>query len=110
MASSRSPANNAYPVAAITADGAETWICKLYHKLESYVATLELWDSVLLHEVHTSTTIHTIAQYLKDPNETVIIASDGSLSEEDNSMSFGWIMANADEEILAKHAGPAYGK
>eukprot|EP00957_Ditylum_brightwellii_P067117 5094726-Ditylum_brightwellii.AAC.1 len=25
-------------------------------------------------------------------------------------MSYGWIMANADEEILFKHVGPAYGK
>eukprot|EP00957_Ditylum_brightwellii_P071631 5445646-Ditylum_brightwellii.AAC.1 len=25
-------------------------------------------------------------------------------------MSYGWIIANADEEILAKQAGPAYGK
>eukprot|EP00957_Ditylum_brightwellii_P004538 345450-Ditylum_brightwellii.AAC.1 len=59
--------------------------------------------------VHTSTTIHTISQHVQDSNETVIIASNRSLSEEDNSMSYGWIMANTDKEILAKHAGPAYG-
>eukprot|EP00957_Ditylum_brightwellii_P118461 9034917-Ditylum_brightwellii.AAC.1 len=73
MASLWSPANNAYPVSATTADDAEIWICKPYHTyiahpspvintFESYVTTLELWDSVLLHEVHPSTTIHTIAQ------------------------------------------------
>eukprot|EP00957_Ditylum_brightwellii_P116220 8864845-Ditylum_brightwellii.AAC.1 len=121
MTSSWSLANNAYPVSATTTDLAEVWICKPYftciahpppvtNTFESYFATLELWDSVLLQEVHISKTIHTIAQYLQDPNETVIIASNGSLSEEDNTISYGWIMANADEEILANHVGPVYGK
>ena len=38
------------------------------------------------------------------------IVNNGSSIEEENIMTFGWIIVNNDKEILAQHAGPTFGQ
>eukprot|EP00957_Ditylum_brightwellii_P205536 15344294-Ditylum_brightwellii.AAC.1 len=38
------------------------------------------------------------------------VASDGSASEEENTLSFGWVISLLDSTTLATHSGPAFGQ
>eukprot|EP00957_Ditylum_brightwellii_P187941 14309328-Ditylum_brightwellii.AAC.1 len=45
-----------------------------------------------------------------DPSTTFIVATDGSSSDDEILMSFGWKMSLQDDMILAEHYGPAFSK
>eukprot|EP00957_Ditylum_brightwellii_P138643 10567318-Ditylum_brightwellii.AAC.1 len=42
------------------------------------------------------------------PTTTTLVASDGSASEQENTMPFGWVTNLLDSTILATHSGPRY--
>eukprot|EP00957_Ditylum_brightwellii_P179924 13706101-Ditylum_brightwellii.AAC.1 len=112
---------NAYPVHTTSVDGAKMWMHRIFHTdiiqppssiittFDSYLNTLEQWDYLLLKEIVLETSAHEIAQICQTDAQ-INIASSGSSVEEENTMIFGWIIVNKDEEILAEHAGPAFGQ
>eukprot|EP00957_Ditylum_brightwellii_P176612 13451035-Ditylum_brightwellii.AAC.1 len=53
--------------------------------------------------------IHHIAQLLSCPTTTFLIASDGSSSEDDDVMTFGWKIILEGTTLLVHHTGPAFG-
>eukprot|EP00957_Ditylum_brightwellii_P054046 4094032-Ditylum_brightwellii.AAC.1 len=42
------------------------------------------------------------------PTTAILVASDGSASEQENTMSFGWVISLLDLMTLATHSGPAF--
>eukprot|EP00957_Ditylum_brightwellii_P160943 12253427-Ditylum_brightwellii.AAC.1 len=44
------------------------------------------------------------------PTITILVASDGLASEQENTMSFGWVTSILDSTTLATHSGPAFGQ
>ena len=75
----------------------------------SYLHTLEYWESSLLDNIILHKPIHLIAQYWLQGMEKIVIASDGSSSEDDNIMSFGWKIVTSSDKHLAEHSGLAFG-
>eukprot|EP00957_Ditylum_brightwellii_P036949 2796870-Ditylum_brightwellii.AAC.1 len=43
------------------------------------------------------------------PTTTILIASDGSASKQENTMSFGWVLSLLNSKTFATHSGPAFG-
>eukprot|EP00957_Ditylum_brightwellii_P036907 2794704-Ditylum_brightwellii.AAC.1 len=77
---------------------------------ESYLSTLDKWDALLLQEVELHKSVHKIAQVCHSDTQSIIIASDKSFVDKENVMKFGWRIVNKGEDILAEHAGPAFGQ
>eukprot|EP00957_Ditylum_brightwellii_P064705 4910964-Ditylum_brightwellii.AAC.1 len=114
------PTSTLYPIQATTVDRAKMWMCKPYHTniehplpliimtFESYLSTLDKWGALLLQDMVLHQSIYEISQFCHRDTERIIIARDGSSSEEDNLMTFGWRIVNSEEDILAEHAGPAF--
>eukprot|EP00957_Ditylum_brightwellii_P096350 7338471-Ditylum_brightwellii.AAC.1 len=115
------PTCNAYPVHATSVDSAKTWMYKPFYidiiqpppsiiaTFDSYLNTLEQWDYLLLKDIVPETSAHEMA-HICLTDVKINIASDGSSVEEENKMTFGWIIVNADKEILAEHAEPVFGQ
>eukprot|EP00957_Ditylum_brightwellii_P209424 15361709-Ditylum_brightwellii.AAC.1 len=51
---------------------------------DSYLAMLQEWDYILLQDIEFYKPTHHIAQLSSHPTTTILIASDGSSSEEDD--------------------------
>eukprot|EP00957_Ditylum_brightwellii_P039929 3022851-Ditylum_brightwellii.AAC.1 len=67
------------------------------------------WDASILDIIYLHKPIHSIAQYTARLTTMIIIASDGSSSESDNIMTFGWKIVLEDSTLLATYAGQAFG-
>eukprot|EP00957_Ditylum_brightwellii_P211763 15366575-Ditylum_brightwellii.AAC.1 len=80
-----------------------------HYDFESYLNTSESWDSLLLKDLALEISTYEIAQICQT-DAHINMASDGSSVEEESKKTFGWIIVNNDEEILAEHAGPAFGQ
>eukprot|EP00957_Ditylum_brightwellii_P074625 5670846-Ditylum_brightwellii.AAC.1 len=116
------PTSNSYPVHATTIDSAETWMCCTHHTLlpiphtpqismfNTYLNTLDYWESSLLDNITMYQPIHTIVQHWSQGSTKLVITSDRSASEDDNIMTFAWKMVTPSEEPLAEHSGPAFGQ
>eukprot|EP00957_Ditylum_brightwellii_P177977 13556467-Ditylum_brightwellii.AAC.1 len=76
---------------------------------KSYLNTLEPWNYLLLKDLVLELSAYETAQICQT-DACINIASDGSSVEEENIMTFGWIIVNNDKEIFVEHAGPAFGQ
>eukprot|EP00957_Ditylum_brightwellii_P091669 6980244-Ditylum_brightwellii.AAC.1 len=115
------PTPDSFPVYATTINGAVTWVCYQYHTslpipqaprittFPSYLQTLEYWESSLLDNINLHKPVHLLAQYWSQEAEKIVIASNGSSSEDDNIISFGWKIVSASDKPLAEHFGLAFG-
>eukprot|EP00957_Ditylum_brightwellii_P088886 6768372-Ditylum_brightwellii.AAC.1 len=113
---------DSYPIHTTTIDGAETWMCCTHHTLlpiprtpqvsifNTYLNTLDYWESSLLDNVTVYQPIHAIAQLWSQGSAKLVIASDGSASKDDNIMTFSWKMVTCSEEPPAEHSGLAFGQ
>ena len=100
ISTSWNPTPDSFPVHATTIDGAETWMCHPHHTsipipqtplitmFASYLHTLEYWESSLLDNVILHQPTHLIAQHWSQGMVKIVIANNGSSSEDDNIMSF----------------------
>eukprot|EP00957_Ditylum_brightwellii_P153248 11663703-Ditylum_brightwellii.AAC.1 len=76
---------------------------------ESYLNTLEPQDYLPLKDLGLEISAYKIAQICQT-DAHINIASNSSSIEEENIMTFGWIIVNSNKEILEEHAGPALGQ
>eukprot|EP00957_Ditylum_brightwellii_P183604 13984855-Ditylum_brightwellii.AAC.1 len=76
---------------------------------KSYLTTIQEWEQMLLKNVKYFEPVHYIAQLMTRPTTTIFIASDGSASEQDDTMPLGWKISLLDAIILATHFVPAFG-
>eukprot|EP00957_Ditylum_brightwellii_P129899 9908283-Ditylum_brightwellii.AAC.1 len=91
------------PVQATFIDGAQLWVLmrkKFYTSIpspvspivsmsESHLNTLQEWEQTLIQNTECHEPIHHIAQLMARPTTTILVASDGSASKQENIMSFG---------------------
>eukprot|EP00957_Ditylum_brightwellii_P107016 8165621-Ditylum_brightwellii.AAC.1 len=98
------PTNTSSPVHTTSIDGAQLWVltCKTFYTsisvtvapiistFESHLNTLQEWEKMLLQNTECHELIHQIAQLMTRPTTTILVASDGSASKQENTMSFGW--------------------
>eukprot|EP00957_Ditylum_brightwellii_P065333 4955442-Ditylum_brightwellii.AAC.1 len=70
---------------------------------------LEPWDNFLHKDLVLEISVYEIAQICQI-DAHINISSNSSFIKEENVMTFGWIIINNDKEILAEHAGPAFGQ
>ena len=81
---------------------------RIFYDFDHYVTTLPPWEETILSGVTLFTTPDEIVQHLRQPACTAQLVSDGS--QQQASMSFGWILGLHDGTPLAEHSGPAYGQ
>eukprot|EP00957_Ditylum_brightwellii_P210622 15365186-Ditylum_brightwellii.AAC.2 len=76
---------------------------------ESHLNTLQEWEQMLLKNTACHKPIHHIAHLMARPTTIILVASNGSASEQENTLSFGWVISLLDSTTLATHSGPAFG-
>eukprot|EP00957_Ditylum_brightwellii_P205080 15342180-Ditylum_brightwellii.AAC.1 len=117
------PTNTSSLVHSTSIDGAQLWVLMrtffytsipvpvspIISTFESHLNTLQEWDQMLLQNTECHEPIHHITQLMTRPTATILVASDGSACEQENTMSFGWVISLLDSTALATHSGPAFG-
>eukprot|EP00957_Ditylum_brightwellii_P087727 6680444-Ditylum_brightwellii.AAC.1 len=117
------PMDTSSPVQATSIDGSQLWA--LTHKtfytsilapasptvstFKSHLNTLQEWEQMIIQNTECHALIHHTAKLMARPTTTILVVSDGSISEQENTMSFGWVISPLNLITLTTYSGPAYG-
>eukprot|EP00957_Ditylum_brightwellii_P000222 17396-Ditylum_brightwellii.AAC.1 len=77
---------------------------------ELHLNILQEWKQTLLKNTGCHDLNHYIAQLMTRPTTTILVASDGSESEQESTMSFGWVISLLDSTTLAVYSSPVFGQ